>query len=55
MRAAVLTGNPALGKRISLKPSRRLPVWNGPLECRLLLYDLYEGTRDRRLLKKHGG
>jgi len=53
MRAAVLTGNPALGKRISLKPSRRLPVWNGPLECRLLLYDLYAGTRDPRLLAKH--
>ena len=54
MRAAVLAGNAELARKISLKPSRRLPVWNGPLECRLLLYELYEGTRDRRLLKKHG-
>jgi putative N6-adenine-specific DNA methylase len=55
MRAAVLSGNPELTRKISLKPSRRLPVWNGPLECRALFYDLYEGTRDRRLLRKHGG
>lgn len=55
MRAAVLSGNLELGRKISLKPSRRLPVWNGPLECRLMVYDLYAGTRDRRLLRKHGG
>lgn len=54
MRAAVLAGNAELARKISLKPSRRLPVWNGPLECRLLLYELYAGTRDRRLLRKHG-
>lgn len=53
MRAAVFTGNPELARQIGLHPSRRIPMWNGALECRLLLYDLYAGTRDRRLLRKH--
>jgi putative N6-adenine-specific DNA methylase len=53
MHAAIFTGNPELAKRIALRPSRRIPMWNGPIECRLLLYDLYPGTRDPRLLRKH--
>ncbi|HEX9671737.1 MAG TPA: hypothetical protein VGC93_19870 [Thermoanaerobaculia bacterium] len=40
-RAAVLAGGPGLGKGIGLKPRRRIPVWNGPLEARLLVFDLY--------------
>lgn len=44
-KAYVLTGDPALGKQIGLRPSRRIPLFNGPLECRLLVFDLYEGSR----------
>lgn len=51
-RAAVLTGNAALGRKIGLKPAKRAEVWNGPIECRLLVYELYKGTRDWRLLAK---
>jgi 23S rRNA G2445 N2-methylase RlmL len=40
-RAAVLAGGPGLGKAIGLKPRRRIPVWNGPLEARILVFDLY--------------
>ncbi|HEX5759306.1 MAG TPA: RNA methyltransferase, partial [Thermoanaerobaculia bacterium] len=40
-RAAVLAGGPGLGKEIGLKPRRRIPVWNGPLEARILVFDLY--------------
>ena len=54
-RAAVLTGNAALGRKIGLKPAKRAEVWNGPIECRLLVYELYEGTRDWRLLAKREG
>lgn len=54
-RAAVLTGNAALGRKIGLKPAKRAEVWNGPIECRLLVYELYEGTRDGRLLAKREG
>ncbi len=40
-QAAVLAGGPALGKGIGLRPRRRIPVWNGPLEARILVFDLY--------------
>lgn len=53
LRAAVLTGNLALGRLIGLRPCRRVAIWNGDLECRLLEYELYPGTRDSRLLRKH--
>jgi putative N6-adenine-specific DNA methylase len=42
---AVFTGNLALAKRIGLRTSRRIPFWNGDIESRLLLYDLYGGSR----------
>jgi 23S rRNA (guanine2445-N2)-methyltransferase / 23S rRNA (guanine2069-N7)-methyltransferase len=35
--AYVLTGNRALGRRIGLRPARRLVLYNGPVECRLLV------------------
>lgn len=40
-RAVVLAGGEGLGKEIGLKPRRKIPVWNGPLEARILLFDLY--------------
>mgnify|MGYP001166006911 CR=1 FL=1 len=39
--AWLLTGNLEAAKRIGLKATRRIPLWNGPLECRLLKYELY--------------
>ncbi|HXU46128.1 MAG TPA: RNA methyltransferase [Thermoanaerobaculia bacterium] len=39
-RAAILAGE-GFGKGIGLKPKRRIPVWNGPLEGRILVFDLY--------------
>jgi putative N6-adenine-specific DNA methylase len=41
----VFTGNPNLAKRIGLRASRRIPFFNANIECRLLKYELYEGTR----------
>jgi putative N6-adenine-specific DNA methylase len=37
----VLTGNVELAKYIGLKASRRFVLFNGPIECRLLRYELY--------------
>ena len=54
MRAAVFTGNIPLGRKIGLHPSRRTAMWNADIECRLLEFDVYEGTRDPRLIRKHG-
>jgi len=34
--AFVLVGNPALAKRLGLRPARRHALFNGPIECRLL-------------------
>jgi putative N6-adenine-specific DNA methylase len=39
--AWVFTGNLALAKRVGLKPSRRIVLFNGPIECRLLKFELY--------------
>jgi putative N6-adenine-specific DNA methylase len=41
----VFTGNLDLAKRVGLRTKRRLSFYNGPIECRLLEYDLYEGSR----------
>src|SRR5262245_21290554 len=40
-RAAVLAGGESRGKWIGLRPARRVPVMNGPLEARILVFDLY--------------
>jgi len=41
----IFTGNPDLAKKIGLQASRRIEFYNGKLDCRLLEYELYEGTR----------
>jgi putative N6-adenine-specific DNA methylase len=40
-KAAVLAGGEGLGKGIGLRPRRRLPVRNGPLPARILVFDLF--------------
>ena len=39
-RAAVLTGNPELGKRMGLRAQRFHTLYNGPIECRLLHFEV---------------
>lgn len=46
-RGYVFTGNPELAKKIGLKASRRIEFFNGKLDCRLLKYDLYEGSKKK--------
>ena len=43
--AYVFTGNLKLGKRIGLRATRRIEFYNGPIDCRLLEYELYTGTK----------
>jgi len=43
--AYILMGNKELSVKIGLKASRRIVFYNGNIECRLLKYDLYRGTR----------
>jgi len=43
----IFTGNPDLAKKVRLTAKRRVPFFNGPIECRLLEYALYEGSRKK--------
>ena len=43
--AYLFTGNLEAAKRVGLKPARRVPLFNGPIDCRLLKYELYSGSR----------
>jgi len=46
-RGYIFTGNFDLAKKVGLRTKRRIPFFNANIECRLLEYDLYEGTRKR--------
>lgn len=48
----IFTGNPALGKRVGLRTSRKIPFFNSKIECRLLEYELYSGTKKAKGDKK---
>ncbi len=41
----IFTGNPDLAKKIGLKASKRIEFYNGKLDCRLLEYELYDGSK----------
>lgn len=48
-RAYVLTGDARLPKLIGLMPSKRIPLFNGALECRLYEFVIVQGGARRRL------
>ena len=48
--AAVFTGNPELGKRMGIRARKRYKLFNGPLPCELLCFEISESW-----LVKHGG
>ncbi len=39
--AFILSGNKELAKNIGLKSSKRIPVYNGTIQCQLMKYELY--------------
>lgn len=41
----IFTGNLELAKKIGLKPARRIEFFTGKIDCRLLEYELYAGSR----------
>jgi putative N6-adenine-specific DNA methylase len=42
--AWILSPDPRLPSAMRLKESRRVPLWNGPIECRLFRFDLVAGS-----------
>jgi putative N6-adenine-specific DNA methylase len=49
-RAYVLTGDLRVPKLIGLAPSKRIPLFNGALECRLYEFHIVQGGARRRLV-----
>ena len=45
--AWILTANQAAAKQIGLHASKKIKVYNGPLECRFLKFELYSGSKKR--------
>jgi putative N6-adenine-specific DNA methylase len=41
----IFTGNLELGKKIGLKPKRRIEFYTSKIDCRLFEYELYAGTK----------
>ncbi|MEO5966710.1 MAG: class I SAM-dependent RNA methyltransferase, partial [Ferruginibacter sp.] len=42
----IFTGNLELAKKIGLKPKRRIEFYTSKIDCRLLQYELYEGSKE---------
>lgn len=42
----IFTGNFNLAKKVGLKANRRIEFYTGKIDCRLLEYELYAGTKD---------
>ena len=44
-REIIFTGNLEMAKKVGLRTRRRLTFYNGEIECRLLEYELYAGSK----------
>jgi putative N6-adenine-specific DNA methylase len=49
----IFTGNLELAKKVGLRAKRRIPFFNSGIECRLLEYELYEGSRKNKNTEIH--
>ncbi|MGP1681020.1 MAG: THUMP domain-containing class I SAM-dependent RNA methyltransferase [Giesbergeria sp.] len=47
-QAWMLTPDLKLPSKMRLKESRRVPMWNGPIECRLFRFDMIRGSLRQR-------
>ncbi len=48
----VFTGNLRLAKKVGLRSARRITLWNGAIESRLLEFELYAASRKSKYLNK---
>jgi putative N6-adenine-specific DNA methylase len=48
----IFTGNMDLAKKVGLRTSRRIPFYNADIECRLLKYEMYQGSRKSKYDKQ---
>ena len=47
----ILSSNLEALKHIGLRPSRKITLYNGPLECKFLKYEMYQGTKKTHKLE----
>lgn len=47
-RVCMLIGNELLWKSVGLKPTKKIPMLNGKLDSRFVIYDMYEGSKKSR-------
>jgi len=48
----ILSSNLEALKHIGLRPSRKITLYNGPLECKFLKYEMYQGTKKTHKLEE---
>jgi putative N6-adenine-specific DNA methylase len=46
--AWIISGDLKAMKFIGLRPSKKIRIFNGPIECRFMKYELYEGSKKNR-------
>lgn len=51
----LISSNMEALKNVGLRPSRRIPIFNGPLECRFVKYEMYPGTKKLHKIKSDSG
>ena len=54
-RGYIFTGNLDMVKKVGLRTKRRLAFYNGEIECRLLEYELYAGTKKHTVQENQPG
>ncbi len=47
-RAWILSANSGALKHVGLRPSKKIPIQNGPLDARFYLYEMYKGSREEK-------
>jgi putative N6-adenine-specific DNA methylase len=52
--AWIITSNVEAMKSIGLRPTRKITLYNGPLECKFLRFSMYEGTKKIHKLEGKG-
>ncbi len=52
--AWILSSNPEGFKSVGLKPTRRLHLFNGPLECRFMKFEMYGGSKRTKFQNRDG-
>ena len=49
--AWIITSDNEEVKKIGLKPSKKIKLYNGALECKLLKYEIYQGSKKTNKLQ----